>query len=84
MYGSNALIVCYIHVYMYMMYITFCKCLVPISYPEMSGQKVTRGLRITEYSRIPSHTNVWLSCIPRTPDFSQDLKFENVSTLHLL
>ena len=28
--------------------------------------------------------NVWLSCIPRTPDFSQDLKFENVSTLHLL
>ena len=30
------------------------------------------------------HTNVWVSCIPRTPDFSHDLKFENVSTLHLL
>ena len=40
---------------------------------------ITRGLRITEYSRIPSRTNVWVSCIPRTPDFSQDLKFENVS-----
>ena len=55
--------------------------LLPRSYPEMSGQR--RGLRISEYSRIFSHRNVWGPSIPSTPDFSQLLPKEIVCILHL-
>ena len=54
------------------------------SYPEMSGQKL---LAVCESPNIPVYLPIpmyGIGCIPRMPDFSQDLKFENVSTLHLL
>ena len=39
---------------------------------------------VCESPNIPVYLPIPMYGIPRTPDFSQDLKFENVSTLHLL